>query len=95
MLFFGGPALVFIIHQTFFYFSLFLIVKRVSIVVVVVIPPLGAEPTVTELLFGTAISTPAGVTTSMKKDLVAVFFSPPGADEKKGPIRQLCMFVPY
>jgi hypothetical protein len=61
-----------------------LIVKRVSIVVVVVVVPLGAEPTVTELLFGTAISTPAGVTTSMKKDLVAVFFlSPPSADEKK------------
>jgi hypothetical protein len=64
-----------------------LIVKRVSIVVVVVVVvvvvPLGAEPTVTELLFGTAISTPAGVTTSMKKNLVAVFFFLPPVRMRK------------
>ena len=35
---------------------------------VVVVIPLGAEPTVTELLFGTAISTPAGVTIQPRRD---------------------------
>ena len=69
MLFFFPPAQQ-LIHQKDLFFvcvSVLFSLSLISFVVVVVIR-LGAEPTVTELLFGTAISTPAGVTIQPRRD---------------------------